>query len=540
LANTEHRQSRSGATFLLFVVFLPSRPVPTGARTRRRTQRWRRQALGRKDIRAAREAIAAAIDDRDDVVEYHLMRGRIERAAGSDAAAFNAYNDALALDATNGEALLNVAQLGLSTGHLRDSLDATEHVLTLAPDNIDALLLRGIHSIIKRKYSEAIEYGDKILAISPGHEGGTILKSRALFMARKPDEALKTLEGISGASVDSEAAALTRLEIYRALRQSERLGPEFNHLRKLRPDDLGLRTDDANFRFKTGERSLAHELVVSVLASPQVNREDAELALALWDEYGSQDVPQASLGRINRSGSAAARQALARFLIRHDRAAQANTTLSTLAGPAGAGLRARYLMLTGKSSEALDLAMGVLGRDTTDCDALIAASEGTLKERKADDALRFAQQASAECPDQPGGWLASARAYQALGRKSGVDRVYGQALEANKQSSELYRGLHPVAGVRRANERGDRHVSAPDEIRAGSRQRLAAVRQALPNIRRELPRRSGPGPQRCPHDVRSRSRAWRGPAQRPVRQARRAMNPQSLAGRIHVVPRIAV
>jgi Tfp pilus assembly protein PilF len=395
------------------------------------------QALGRKDIRAAREAIAAAIDDRDDVVEYHLMRGRIERAAGSDAAAFNAYNDALALDATNGEALLNVAQLGLSTGHLRDSLDATEHVLTLAPDNIDALLLRGIHSIIKRKYSEAIEYGDKILAISPGHEGGTILKSRALFMARKPDEALKTLEGISGASVDSEAAALTRLEIYRALRQSERLGPEFNHLRKLRPDDLGLRTDDANFRFKTGERSLAHELVVSVLASPQINREDAELALALWDEYGSQDVPQASLGRINRSGSAAARQALARFLIRHDRAAQANTTLSTLAGPAGAGLRARYLMLTGKSSEALDLAMGVLGRDTTDCDALIAASEGTLKERKADDALRFAQQASAECPDQPGGWLASARAYQALGRKSGVDRVYGQALEANKQSSEL-------------------------------------------------------------------------------------------------------
>jgi len=395
------------------------------------------EALGRNDLPAAREAIAAAIDDRDDVVEYHLLRGRIERAAGSDGAAFTAYNDALSLDATNGEALLNVAQLGLSTGHLRESLDATEHVLSLAPDNIDALLLRGIHGMIRRNYSEAIEYGDKILALSPGHEGGTILKSRALFMTRKPDEALKTLEGITGAAVDSEAAALTRLEIYRALRHSEQLGSEFEHLRKLRPTDLALRTDEANFRFKIGDRRLAHELVASVLASPQVNRQGAELALALWDEYGSQDVPQALLERIDRGGSAAARQALARFQIRHDRPAQASATLSTLAGAEGAGLRARYLMLTGKGPEALELAKSVLEQDTTDCDALIAASEGTLTQRNAADAVRYAQQASAECPTQPGGWLASARAYQALGRESGVNRVYGQALDANKQSSEL-------------------------------------------------------------------------------------------------------
>jgi tetratricopeptide (TPR) repeat protein len=83
-------------------------------------------ALDRNDLRTAREAIAEAIADRDDIVEYHLLRGRIERAAGSQGAAFNAYSDALGLDATNGEALLSVAQLGLSTGHLRESLDATE------------------------------------------------------------------------------------------------------------------------------------------------------------------------------------------------------------------------------------------------------------------------------------------------------------------------------------------------------------------------------------------------------------------------------
>lgn len=395
------------------------------------------QALAANDLRAAREAISAAIEDRDDIVEYHLLRGRIELAAGSPGAAFNAYNDALGLDATNPEALLNVAQLGLSTGHLRESLDATEQVLTLAPDNLDALLIRGIHAIVRRNYAEAIEYGDKILALSPGHEGGTILKSRALYMSRRPEEALDVLDGISGAAVDSEAAALTRLEIYRALRQAENLAREFMHLRTLRPDDQLLRTDEANFRFKTGDRRAAHELVAGVLASSATGRDRAESALALWQEYGIEDVPPALFARINRAGSAAAKQALVRFLIRRDRAGPASATLATLPAGGNAGLRARHLVLSGKNAEALALAETVLEQDTTDCDALIAAAEASVGQREAADAVRYAQLASAECPTQPSAWLASARAYSALGRTSGVNRVYAEALEANNQSSEL-------------------------------------------------------------------------------------------------------
>jgi tetratricopeptide (TPR) repeat protein len=395
------------------------------------------QALDRRDVLAARKAINAAIADRDDIVEYHLLRGRIELAAGSQGSAYNAYNDALTLDSSNGEALLAVAQLGLETGNLRDSREAAENLLILAPDNIDALLLRGIHSMIKRDYPEAIEYADRILALSPGHEGGTILKSRALYMSRQPNEALEMLAQISGAAVDSVAAALTRLEIYRVLRDADKLGEEFAHLRRLRPDDLALRIDEANFRYKSGERRLAHDLVAGVLANERVNPEAAERALALWEEYGLQGVSRALFDRINRNGSAASRQALARFLIRHDRAQEANATLETLPANAAAGLRARYLDLTGKTSDALRLAEALLAQDTTDCDALIAASEGTVKARNAPAAVRYAQLAAAECPTEPSAWLTSARAYEALGRKSGVNRVYVQSLDANKQSSEL-------------------------------------------------------------------------------------------------------
>lgn len=395
------------------------------------------QALASNDLFTARQAIAEAISDRDDIVEYHILQGRIEMAAGSQSAAFNAYNNALSLDAANGEALLAVAQLGLRTGNLRESRDAAQHILDLAPDNIDALLLRGIHSMIKRNYAEAITYSDRILTLSPGHEGGTILKSRALYLSRKPDEALALLGGISSASADSEAAALTRLEIYRVLRRAPDLGAEYTHLRNLRPDDLAMKVDEANFRFKTGERRQAHDLVTDVLASDKTNLAIAEAALALWQEYGMQDAPEALLSRINGSGSVAARQALVRFLIRRDRMAQANTTLATLPPGSAAGLRARYLASTGKASEALELAKAVLEQDTTDCDALIAASQATAKGQTAADSVRYAQQAAAECPTQPSAWIASARAYQAFDRTSGANRVYVQALDANKQSAEL-------------------------------------------------------------------------------------------------------
>lgn len=395
------------------------------------------EALENSDLAEARKAIAAAIAERDDILAYHMLRGRIELASGSPGGAYDAYNDALALDPTNGEALLAVAELGLATGNLRESLDSAERVLTLAPNQLDALLIRGIHSIVQRDYTDAIEYGDKILAIAPGHEGGTILKSRALFMAREPEKALEALSRISGDAAVSQPAALTRLEIYRAMRRPSGMVTEFERLRGLRPDDLPLRIDEANFRYKLGDRRQAHELVVEALSSPDASSTDADSALALWQEYGVGDVPAQAIEQINQEGSVAARQALARFLIQHGRVDDAAATITSLPPDASAGLRARHLLMTGNSRQASRGAAAVIERDATDCDALIAASESELKNGKPKDALRYAQIASSECPNLSGGWISSARAYQELGRDSGVKRVFVEALDANKQSSEL-------------------------------------------------------------------------------------------------------
>ncbi|MFN9716956.1 MAG: hypothetical protein ACK54U_03295, partial [Sphingomonadales bacterium] len=75
--------------------------------------------LEQNRLAEARVAINRALMMRDDVADYHIARGRIELAAGTISAAFDAYFDALALDASNPEALQAVSQLGLQTGNIR-------------------------------------------------------------------------------------------------------------------------------------------------------------------------------------------------------------------------------------------------------------------------------------------------------------------------------------------------------------------------------------------------------------------------------------
>jgi Tfp pilus assembly protein PilF len=394
-------------------------------------------ALNSNDLPTARVAIMAAIADRDDIADYHILRGRIEFAMGSPNAAYNAYSNALALDQTNMEALLQVAQLGLTTGNLRGSLDATEQALELDPNQVDALLIRGIHSMVEHNYAEAITYADKILVRSPGQEGASILKARALYTLRRPAEALATLDKISGGGANSQATALTRLEIYRAERRPAEMLVEFERLRGLRPDDPQLVLDEANLRFKLGQRAPAQALVKKALANPAVDRATAAQAIALWQEYGSDDVPGSAIAAIGRTGSNAARIALVRYLIEQARAADAGEIFAQMPGAGPPGLQARLLLLNGASQEAGQLAARILTHDKTDCDALLAAAGSAIKHSIAADALRFAQQASAECPSMADGWLLSARAYQALKSESGVSRVYGEALEANKQSEQL-------------------------------------------------------------------------------------------------------
>lgn len=429
------------------------------------------------NLPAARQRIRDAIEERDDMPELHLLRGRIELAAGDRAAAFSAYSEALALDPVNTEALQGVSQLGLSTGNFDQSIDATDRILVLSPGQPDALLVRGLHALIRRRYPAAIADANRVLESQPGNENARVLKARALFMAGRPTDALAAIGGEGGGTgtVPSEATALTRLEIFRELRNADGMAAEFARLRNLRPDDPGLRLDEANFLFKRGDETGANALMVRTLTGINPETQDArEVAVQttrLWDEYGFDGVTNAQWEQIATAAPQPAREVVARFLLRSNALPAAERLVTGLSGDPRTALEAQLANLRGQHAQALRAAGTVLAHDKTNCDALVARSQALRALGRAEGAVASGQQAAGECPDRVETYFAAAAAYDAWGRTEAVDRVYAQAIDAQPQNLALAR---QYAGWLLAENRGREAVAILRRFTRDSPASLAA------------------------------------------------------------------
>ena len=395
--------------------------------------------LAQNQIPQARMAIRESILARDDVSEYHLLRGRIEYAAGSFEGAYTAYSDALALNPTNQEALQAVSQIGLQVGRYSESVDATNKLLVLNPNQTDALLIRGLHALIKRDFVGALANADKILSIDRFNEGGVVLKARASFLSGDRAAAASVLDNFEKFRPNTQAVAMTRLEIYRALGDSSKMEEQYRDLAQLRPGDLDIRLDKANFFYKTGRGTEATTLTASVLADDKASKDNVTTALKLWTEYAVTEISAQQAEAISSAGAPAARIAGARHFIDHGNPRIADFLLKGMVGADAEAERANLALLTGTKVLADSLSKEILATDATHCSALKAQAGVALANRQENQALRSAQAASSECPDQASLWLLTAKIYSKLGDEENVRRVFRQGIEANKQNQSLAR-----------------------------------------------------------------------------------------------------
>lgn len=403
--------------------------------------------LGNGNLPEARLAINQAIQAKDDLIDLHLLRGRIEFAAGDRAAAFDAYYNALALDPLNNEALQAVSQIGITTGNIAEAEDATDRILAISPAQPDALLVKGLIALARRREAEAIRYADRALTAQPGNENARILKARALYLDGNSSAALATIGGgeSGGAGPVSEGIALTRLEIFRQIGDAANMDREFVRLRNLRPADSGLRIDEANFRLKRGDAAAANGLLVRALTqTAEVNAEQglaardvARQAVDLWQQHGDGGMTNADWAGIAGNAPVEAREVVARHLLNTRNLDQAEQTIAALTGPNRQALAARLQAARGDARGAVASAAAVLAQDETHCDALVATSEAQLALRRPDAAVRAGQCAAAECPNRPEAFIAAALAYDAFGRQAGAERVFSEAINANPQDIAL-------------------------------------------------------------------------------------------------------
>ena len=382
---------------------------------------------------AARARINEALAERDDVPELHILRGRIEFAAGERSNALDAYTNALALDNRNMEALQAISQLGLNTGRLSESLQATERILSVDPRNASALIIRGVHAIVQRRFDEAIGYADRVLESNPRSEEAAILRARALFLSGKPEEALRFLDARSDDAAETEGIALTKLEIFRELRDADAMQDQFEKLRNLRPGDRVLRIDEANLLFKRGEEERAKSLIAAVLSDPALDERQASNSIALLAAYDAQPSRE-EIARIARTASPATLAQLARHFLEAGDSAAAQSIIARVGRSSErTALEARLALTVGNRAQAVRKARAVLAEDKTNCDALVALAGATLEAGEGDEALSHAQLSAAECPQRRAAWLLAAEAHQFLQNEAGVRRVFRDALAALPQ-----------------------------------------------------------------------------------------------------------
>ena len=393
--------------------------------------------LEQRRLGEARLAINAAIAIRDDEPQYHILRGRIEMAAGSLAGAYDAYSNAMSLDPTNVEALQAVSQLGLQTGNLRESLEATDAILSLTPDEPEALLMRGLHAVIRSRLAEADGYADRILARDPNNEGGVILKSRVAVRKGDPASALRVLENYGISKPNTVGVVMTRLEVYRVMRNATGMRSQYALLRALSPDNRDLRLDEANFAFKDGRSQDGLNLIAALLADPALPLEQLPSVMAVLGEYIPDGPDGRQIGEIAATASVPTKLAVAAFLAERSQPAKARQLLDGLRGEERAAVDASIAAREGKWADVVRLTGGILEKDESHCLALTVQAEARLQRKDAAGAMRSAQLAANQCPRQVQAWELAAEAYDQREDAENARRMWRQGIRENPQNARL-------------------------------------------------------------------------------------------------------
>lgn len=327
------------------------------------------------DLSAARAAVQRAIRARDDVAAAYIIQGRIDQASGRTADAFQAFTKAQELDAVNVEALLQIAELGLVLGKVREAGLAADQLLLIEPTLPRALLVKGLIAIDARRIDDATGFADQLLAAAPDDQGGLILRARTLAVGGDPAKALAVVDDAIARLGASDALTATRMEINRTLGDVPAFLGAAENLIDRSPTNMDLRLDLANALYKSGNIERARASVAMIVRTRPEDRPLMARVSGLWQEYDDRPLNAELREAIADSRAGFVRLMLARRYLRQEDV----VTTEWLLAPEvrkndfeALGIQARAAALSRQHGRALDIVKTVLTDDAENPDALLA------------------------------------------------------------------------------------------------------------------------------------------------------------------------
>ncbi|MEO5494562.1 MAG: hypothetical protein ABIR08_11130 [Sphingomonas sp.] len=374
------------------------------------------------DLSGAQLAIARAIALRGDQIELQLLNGRINYQRKDYQGAFEAYSLALSIDPMNPEALQAVSQIGASMGREKESTAATDRILSVEPDNLPALLVKGVQLLARKDLAGAQAVGEHMLKVDPKNEAGLVLKARAMFLNNQQPEALALLSDALKQNGPSQMVATALLENARDQGDAEVMLQQFKVLGNLVADNVDLTIDEANVDYKLGRKDDARGRVWALLTKNGGDHDAMDRLNDIWTEYETAPLDQDQIASLASDGAAPARLMAARFYLFANDARTAGDLIGSPPGGEADGLRARIAYVQSGGSDA-STAERVLAADKNNCDALAVRASDAIRRGQAANAVVAAQQIASQCPDRDGYDLL-AQAYRAKGDNAGVRRAF--------------------------------------------------------------------------------------------------------------------
>ena len=403
------------------------------------------------------------------------------------------YRNAVALDATFGEARKKLAQALTHTGDAPAALGEYVRAADLLPNDVETQVDTGTLLLGARKPQEALQRAEAALKVDADNVEALILRGSALSGLTSYDEALKAIEGAIQLDPERGRSYSSLALIQLAQGDKEKAEAAFRRAAELSPKDVQVHMALGNFYWAAGRVQDAERAFRVALTLDPANRPVNRFMSSMMVSTGRRADAEQYVRRIaDSSSNPVDTLALADYYLMMDRPKDAIARLEKLPNtqvPIVIHRLARAYSAAGDQTKAQALVDEALKINAKDATAHALKSTLLLRAGQYDGALAAAQAAVSADPSSADAQFAVGRLYAIRGDDDAARTALREAIRINPRAAAAQVALASVEA-----QAGETEVASRLATEAAKNQpnnlsaRLALVRNLI--AAREFPRAS--------------------------------------------------
>ena len=394
------------------------------------------------------------------------------------------YRNAVAVDATFGEARKKLADALALSGNVPAAFDQYIRAADLLPNDVDAQIDAGTLLLGAKRPQDALQRAEAALKLQPNNVQALVLRGSALSGLTSNDEALKAIEGAIQLDPQRGRTYSSLASIQFAQGDNEKAEAAFRRAAELSPKDVQVHMALGNFYWATSRVQEAEAAFRTALALDPTNGPLNRFMASLMVTTGRRADAEQYVRRLaDSSSNPADTLALADYYLMMDRPKDAIARLEKLPDtkvPAVLDRLARAQIALGDQTRALALVEEALKIDAKDAAAHALKSTVLLRAGRFDEALAAAHAAVAADPSSADAQFAVGRLYAIRGDDNAARSAFQAALRINPRASAAQVALASVESQVGASEEAKRLASEVARNQPGNvTARLVLVRNLI-------------------------------------------------------------